>query len=125
VSPRRRVSDDDRVRHIRKAAAKLAEIVAAGRDMFDASWRHQDLAAYQLMIVGEAAGRLSEEFVAAHPGLKVAQAKALRNVVVQQYDGVDPAKVWTVLTVSVPEFIEALPEPPPIDPSEPSPSVDT
>ena len=119
MNRRRRVSDADRVRHIRKAASKLAEVVADGRDMFDASWRHQDLAAYQPMIIGEAAGHLSEEFVAAHPGLEVAQAKALRNVVVHQYDDDDPAQVWTVLIVSVPEFVEALPEPPPIEPPVP------
>ena len=76
------------------------------------------------MIIGEAAGRLSEEFVAARPGLEVAQAKALRNVVVHQYDDVDPAQVWTVLTVSVPEFVAALPEPPPVEPSGPSLGVD-
>lgn len=124
MNQRGRVSDEDRVRHVRKAAAKLAGIVADGWDQFDASWRHQDIAAYQLMIIGEAAGHLSEEFVAAHPGLKVAQAKALRNVVVHQYDDVDLAQVWTVLTVSVPEFVEALPEPPPIEPSGPSLGVD-
>ena len=116
------MSDEDRVRHIRKASAKLAEIVADGWDTFDASWRHQDLAAYQLMIIGEAAGHLSGEFVAAHPSLEV--AKALRNVIVHQYDDVDPAQVWTVLTVSVPEFVEALPEPPPIEPSVPSLGID-
>ena len=31
------MSDEDRVRHIRKAAAKLAEIAADGWDMFDTS----------------------------------------------------------------------------------------
>ena len=38
MNPPRSRSDDDRVRHIREAATKLAVIGADGREAYDASW---------------------------------------------------------------------------------------
>ena len=48
--------DEDLIEHILDAAAKLAEIVTAGRDYFDASWLMRSAAERQLEIIGEAAG---------------------------------------------------------------------
>ena len=48
--------DAERTEHILDAAAKLAEIVAEGREAFDTSWRQRDIAERRLEIIGEAAG---------------------------------------------------------------------
>lgn len=116
MNPPRSRSDDDRVRHIREAAAKLAVIAADGREAFDASWVQRHAAERLLGIIGEAGRHLSEGFVAARPALEVAGARDMRNFLVHQYDDVDPAQVWHALTVSVPRFVAALPEPPPLEP---------
>jgi len=126
VSARRIRRDAERVRHIREAAAKLAEIVADGREAFDADWR-QRLAAERLLItLGEAGRNLSEEFAATRPALQVHRARGMRNFLVHEYDDVDPQRVWDAIIRSVPEFVEALCAQPnrPTSPHQPE-SVDS
>ena len=100
--------DAERVEHILDAAAKLAEIVAEGREAFDASWRQRDIAERRLEIIGEAAGHLSDRFAAAHPGLDIAGARRMRDFIAHSYFKVDPDLVWDAITVSVPELTAAL-----------------
>ena len=52
--------DADFIEHILDAAGKLAEIVSAGREDFDSSWLARSAAERQLEIIGEAAGKLSD-----------------------------------------------------------------
>ena len=100
--------DSDRVEHILLRAARAAEIVAEGREAFDTGWRNLDLAIRQLEVIGEAAGKLSDEFVASRPALRVAKAKAMRNFLIHDYPNVHPDRVWYTMTVELPKFIEAL-----------------
>ena len=116
MTDRRERRDHDRVLHILDAADKLAEIVAEGREVYDASWRQRDIAERRLLIVGEAAGQLSEAFVAAHPALDVSGARRMRDFVAHAYFKVDPDLVWDAITVSVPEFAAVLRSQPDIDP---------
>ena len=57
-----RARDSELISHILTAAERLAEITAAGRDRFEASWMVRAAAERQLEIIGEAAGKLSEGF---------------------------------------------------------------
>lgn len=100
--------DHDRVQHILDAADKLAEIVAEGRAAYDTNWRQRDVAERRLLIIGEAAGQLSEEFVAARPALEIRKAKDMRNILVHAYDNVDPDLVWDAIAFSVPKFAAVL-----------------
>ena len=100
--------DRDRIQHILDAADKLAEIVAEGREAFNASWRQRDVAERRLLIIGEAAGQLSPGLMAAHPSLDFAGAKRMRNVLVHAYDNVDDDLVWDAITLSVPALAEGL-----------------
>ena len=119
MNPPRSRSDDDRVRHIKEAATKLAVIAADSREAFDAGWV-QRLAAERLLgIIGEAGRHLSEGFVAARPALEVAGARDMRNFLAHQYDDVDPDQVWYALTVSAPAFAAALANAPTINPIPP------
>ena len=114
MSDQRARADAGRVRHIREASARLAEIVADGREAFDADWRQRLAAERLLIILGEAGRSLSEEFAAARPALLVHRARGMRNFLVHEYDDVDPQRVWDAITASVPEFVEALQTPPPL-----------
>lgn len=100
--------DAERVEHILEAAAKLAEIVADGREAFDTNWRLRDIAERRLEIIGEAAGHLSAGFVAAHPGLDIAGARRMRDFIAHSYFKVDPDLVWDAITVSVPDLVATL-----------------
>jgi uncharacterized protein with HEPN domain len=61
-----------------------------------------------LEIVGEAAGRVSPERRAQHPGIPWPQIVALRNRLIHGYDAVDFDIVWKILTVHVPPLIAGL-----------------
>ncbi|HYU32852.1 MAG TPA: HepT-like ribonuclease domain-containing protein [Thermoanaerobaculia bacterium] len=60
---------------------------------------------HQLVIIGEASRRLSEEFRAEHPEIPWKQVIALRNFVVHEYDEIDFAVVWNICERHVPELI--------------------
>ena len=100
--------DAERVRHIREAAAKLAEIVTDDQDAFATDWRQRLSAERLLITIGEAGRNLSQEFAAARPALQLHRARGMRNFLVHEYDDVDPQKVWNAITTSVPAFVAAL-----------------
>lgn len=57
---------------------------------------------YNLMIVGEACGRLQESTLIAMPNAPISQIRAFRNRIVHGYFSVDLAIVWEVATVHMP-----------------------
>ena len=74
-------------------------------------------------IIGEAARRVSRSFQTAHPEIPWRQIAAQRNVIIHEYDRLDSARMWKLVTQHLPRLVEQLapliPEPPP-DP-EPGP----
>ncbi|MFP4172737.1 MAG: DUF86 domain-containing protein [Candidatus Hydrogenedentota bacterium] len=73
----------------------------------------------KLEILGEAAGRVSEEFRDNHPEVPWKEIVGLRNVISHQYDKVDYMEVYTIVHERIPGLI-ALIEPlvPPVPGSE-------
>lgn len=67
-----------------------------------------DAVARNLMIIGEAAARLSEADRARHRIIPWKQIVGFRNVVVHEYFGVDREAVWDILRNNVPELIEMI-----------------
>lgn len=61
--------------------ASSAKIVAAGREDFDTSWLVRGAVERQLEIIGEAAGKLSEQLHERRPDLPISEARGLRNVI--------------------------------------------
>ena len=108
MTPAEIARDRENVGHILEAAGRLAGLAAAGRDAYDASWVSRSAARWEVQVVGEAAGRLSEGFRAAYPAIAVDRAKRTRNTFVHQYDVVDEDEVWAAVTIAVPEFAAAL-----------------
>ena len=102
--------DNDFIEHILDAAGKLAEIVAAGRENFDASWLVRSAAERQLEIIGEAAGKLSEQLHERRPTLPIREARAMRNVIAHEYGDVDYDLLWHTMSASVPQFAASLGE---------------
>lgn len=61
---------------------------------------------HQLVLIGEASRRLSEEFRARHAEIPWPRVIGLRNFVVHEYDEIDYAIVWNICQRHVPELIE-------------------
>ena len=102
--------DRDLIEHILLAAERLAEIADAGRDSFDASWMVRAAAERQLEIIGEAAGKLSDEFAQQRPHLPLEKARAMRNFIAHDYDDIDRDLVWEAICVSAPGLAGAVSE---------------
>lgn len=114
-----------------KDAALLWDMIQASRDLDgfikDRTWEHYHSdkmlrAAVEpmIMIIGEAASKLSKDFRLQNPGVPWAAIIATRHIVVHDYGRVDDEKIWRVATMHVPTLvatIDSLLPPPPPDPA--------
>lgn len=70
----------------------------------------------QIEIIGEAAGRLSDGFRAAHPEIPWSRIVAQRNVLIHDYGEIDHQRIWKLVIEYIPRLIEQveplIPEPP-------------
>jgi uncharacterized protein with HEPN domain len=62
----------------------------------------------QLMIVGEAANHVSEEFQEKHPEIPWCQIIGQRNVLAHEYGDIKVERVWAAATINVPALLKAL-----------------
>ena len=62
----------------------------------------------QLMVIGEAANHVSEEFQENHFEIPWAQIVGQRNVLAHEYGAIMTDRVWYAATISVPELLDAL-----------------
>ena len=101
-------SDDLRVADIVEAAQQLGELVAAGRDAFDADWTRQRAAERLLEIIGEASNAMSEDFKAKHPAVSWRHIINLRNLLAHHYHRVDMDQLWTIAADNIPQLLAEL-----------------
>lgn len=76
----------------------------------------QSAVLHRLLVLGEAAKRISRPFRAAHPEIPWSQMAGMRDRLIHGYDEVDLDEVWRTVTRDVPallEQIEPLLPPPP------------
>ena len=59
-------------------------------------------------IIGEAAGRLPEDFTNQHSEIEWVKIIGLRNRIVHEYFGVDLQIIWQILKKDIPDFKAAL-----------------
>ena len=77
-------------------------LTAQGRAAFDGNIYLRLSAEAIVHRVGEAAARLPEALIAAHPEIEFSLAKAMRNRVAHRYQSVDYAILWEALAVDLP-----------------------
>jgi uncharacterized protein with HEPN domain len=78
------------------------------RDRFDSDGLLQDAVVRRLEIIGEAAGRVSPETVAAHPGIPWREIIGMRNRIVHEYFRIDLDVVWRVVQEDLQDLIDKL-----------------
>lgn len=61
-----------------------------------------------LMIIGEAANHVSEEFQEAHPEIAWRQIIGQRNVLAHEYGEIKVDRIWAAVTNSVPVLLKEL-----------------
>ena len=108
--------DDDSVTDILNAARIIVRFMdGMDRERFDDDARTRDAIAMRLMVIGEAAKRLSMEFRESLPQVPWRRMAGMRDMLIHNYDQIDPQAVWDAATEHIPELIrmlESLPAPP-------------
>ena len=94
-----RAALEDMVRYARRVAAHTA----GGRSVLEDDLS-RDGVLYELAIIGEAAGRVSEGLRFAHPEMPWRQIVAQRNILVHVYDQLNLDRLW-VAVEAVPQLI--------------------
>ena len=77
-------------------------------ELFLANPEKQYAIMHQLMVIGEAAKRLSPEFRAQHPQLPWTNIAGMRDKLIHDYDEIDPHQVWQAATRDVPDLLVYL-----------------
>jgi uncharacterized protein with HEPN domain len=91
-------------------AARLAGSFVAGMDRagFSSDAKTQSAVLHQLLVLGEAVKRLSDEFRSGHPGIPWKQIAGMRDTLIHGYDVVDLDEVWRTVHTDVPRLIQVL-----------------
>jgi uncharacterized protein with HEPN domain len=94
----RRTEIDACLKDIRDSADAVAEYVAGRSEaQFRADVMRQDAVVRRIGIIGAAADRIIKadpDYAVSLPGVPLAEAKLMRNKIIQEYDVVDPGIVW-------------------------------
>ena len=98
-----------RVHDMLECIARI-ERYTAGLDLAAFEWdeRTIDAVLRNLEIIGEASVRVPEPIRADYPDLPWRQMRAIRNVVAQEYFGVNLPIIWETVTRRLPELKPAL-----------------
>jgi uncharacterized protein with HEPN domain len=93
---------------IRSAEAALRYAVGLTQPAFEANLLVSDAVSWRLIVIGEAAGRLSQQARDQVRELPWRQIIGMRNRLVHEYDSVRIDIVWGTIQSDLPVLIEAL-----------------
>ena len=96
------------LRHIRDCCLQAAKCGEFRRQSDVPESLLLDAVCRNLEIIGEAAGKLSIEFRAAHPEISWRQMISARNILIHNYDGIDPEIVWGIVERDIPSLLAAV-----------------
>lgn len=97
--------DDASLLDINRAACNaLAFINGYSKQEFLEDVKTQSAVVLQLLIIGEATKRLSEEFRSVHSEIPWKYISGMRDHLVHGYDAIDLDEVWNVLKRDLPEL---------------------
>lgn len=101
--------DIETVKDMISACAAIQNfVVGISETAFHTDEKTQSAVIYQLMIIGEAAKRLSDEFCWKHAEIPWRDWGAFRNILIHQYHAVEIEQVWYTVSHEIPELKSAL-----------------
>ena len=97
---------DDRsyLLHIADAIAQIQSYTGGGHSSFLKDRKTQDAVLRNLMIIGEAAKKLSKATREKAPGTPWKSVSGMRDKMIHEYFGVDLEIVWRTVEVELPKF---------------------
>lgn len=101
--------DDATVLDLVRAARLVLEFKGAmDKPTFFNDLKTQSAILHQLLIIGEAAKRLSESFRTRHAGIPWKLMAGMRDKLIHAYDDVDLEEVWKTITIDLPQLLPSL-----------------
>jgi uncharacterized protein with HEPN domain len=101
--------DDATLVDIVRAARLAVEFLGDyGRDDFFGDAKTQSAILHQLLLLGEAVKRLSDEFRARHEEVPWKMMAGMRDKLIHEYEAVDLEEVWNTVTADIPRLLERL-----------------
>lgn len=91
------MNDQKKLRDIVDAIEAIEAYSVSSYDEFLTDTKTQDAILYNLIIIGEAANQISEEFQERHNKIPWSSMIGTRNIIVQGYDQVKLQIVWKIL----------------------------
>ncbi len=73
-------------------------------DDFNEAYRSFDAAMMNFVVIGEMIDRLSDELKNNHSKIEWAKIKGFRNIVAQDYFGIDAEEVWQIIKNKIPDL---------------------
>jgi uncharacterized protein with HEPN domain len=97
------------LRHMLAAMERVQELTGrTSRTAFEDHWVLQNALMRELEVLGEAAGRVSPEYVKAHSEIPWREITGVRHKLIHHYFEVDLRIVWRTATINVPEVLPIL-----------------
>jgi uncharacterized protein with HEPN domain len=91
------------------AARRSIEFVSGlKKSDFESDVKTQSAVIHQLLILGEAVKRLSEEFRSRYPDIPWRSIAGMRDKLIHAYDDVDLDEVWKTIRMEIPELLGKL-----------------
>ena len=91
------MNDKKKLRDIIEAIEAIEAYSVSSYDEFLADTKTQDAILYNLIIIGEAANQISDEFQERHAAIPWSSMIGTRNIIVHGYDQVKLQIVWKIL----------------------------
>lgn len=90
------------------AEIALRHVEGLTREEFFRSRLHQDAVVRQLIVLGEAAKRVSAELQMDHPEIPWRSMAGFRDVLIHQYRGIEIGRVWGILKGDLPKALRLI-----------------
>ncbi|HEV2449118.1 MAG TPA: HepT-like ribonuclease domain-containing protein [Thermoplasmata archaeon] len=97
-----------RIADMREAIERIRSFVSVGRSTFFGDLRVNEAVAYELLKLGEAAGRVSPSFRRAHGAVPWRALANQRNRIVHEYFRLDLDDLWEFVSVELAVLERAL-----------------
>jgi uncharacterized protein with HEPN domain len=91
------------------AARRIAAFVSGvDRQAFLNDELRQSAVMHQILVLGEAAKRLTPAFRSSNPDIPWSRIAGMRDRLIHGYDVVDQDEVWRAVTLSIPDLLNRL-----------------
>ncbi len=77
-------------------------------EQYSDDWRLQSIVLHPLLVLGEAAKRVSQDYCAAHPEVPWNDMARTRDRVIHGYDDIDPIETWRIVNSEIPRLLVSL-----------------